>query len=120
MAEERGLPADWLNTRARAWMPPLPADALRHGRRPGLRITYASEEFLFATKLIAQRRQHASDLRLLAQRLSQVRPAADFLESIIRRYYTDLDALEIIIGGGDLDGEIRLLAERAARMLVSG
>ena len=46
MASHRGLPEDWLNTRASAWMPPLPEDALQSHDAPGLHITYADDEFL--------------------------------------------------------------------------
>jgi len=41
------------------------------------------------------------------------------LETIIRRYYnTEREALELILDGPDVDQELKLLAERAARMLA--
>ncbi|TCC12018.1 hypothetical protein [Kribbella soli] len=57
MASQRKLPEDWLNTRASPWMPPLPEGALQRGAAPGLHIAYAADEFLLATKLVAQRRK---------------------------------------------------------------
>jgi hypothetical protein len=59
-------------------------------RSPGLSITYASDEFLLATKLVAQRRKDASDE----------------------------DSLEFILGGNDVAREVQLLAVRAERMLA--
>jgi hypothetical protein len=50
-------------------MPPLPENALQHGDVPGLHITYATDEFLMATKLVAQRRKDAGDIVTLAERL---------------------------------------------------
>lgn len=41
------------------------------------------------------------------------------LETIIRRYYnTEREALELILDGPDVDQELKLLAERAARVLA--
>ena len=66
MASQRKLPEDWLNTRAGPWMPPLPEGALQRSDTPGLHITYATDEFLLATKLVAQRRKDAADIVALA------------------------------------------------------
>ena len=118
MAGQRGLPEDWLNTRASAWMPPLPEHALQSHSAPGLHITYADNEFLLATKLIAQRRKDAGDIIDLARRIGIGKASADDLERLIRRYYTDEGSLEFILDGTDLDGELRLLAVRAARLLA--
>lgn len=60
LAEERGLPENWLNPNASRWMPPLPYRALHRPARQGLRVTYADDGFLFATKLIAQRTKDAT------------------------------------------------------------
>lgn len=62
LAAEIGLPRNWLNARASMWMPPVPDDALTQVAEPGLHITYASDEFLLATKLIAQRRKDSRDI----------------------------------------------------------
>jgi hypothetical protein len=117
IALERGLPEDWLNSRASMWMPPIPPEVLVPPAEPGLRVTYASDEFLLATKLVAQRRTDAGDIKVLAKHLSLVKPSADALETVIRKYYTDRSKLEFIIDGPDTDGEIRLLAERASKLL---
>ncbi|TCC57120.1 hypothetical protein E0H73_32110 [Kribbella pittospori] len=85
MASQRKLPEDWLNTRATPWMPPLPEGALQRGDGPGLHITYAADEFLLATKLVAQRRKDASDIVALAGRLHMENASADELEQVIYR-----------------------------------
>ncbi|MFC9687252.1 DUF6036 family nucleotidyltransferase [Kribbella sp. NPDC056951] len=119
MAIQRKLPEDWLNTRASAWMPPLPEGALQHADAPGLHITYATDEFLLATKLIAQRRKDAADIVTLTKRLHMENASAADLEQLISRYYTDKDSLEFILDGTDIDREIHLLAVRAERLLAN-
>jgi hypothetical protein len=119
MASQRKLPEDWLNTRASPWMPPLPEGALERGDTPGLHITYASDEFLLATKLVAQRRKDAVDIVALANRLDMGSASAADLEQVIHRYYTDEDSLEFILDGDDIDREIHLLALRAERLLAN-
>lgn len=117
LAEERGLPENWLNPNARMWMPPLPDGILDRPARPGLRITYADDGFLFATKLVAQRAKDADDVIALAARLEMHDADTDQLEAHIRRYYTDRAALEFIVDGNDVDREVRLLAADAAGLL---
>ncbi|TDD46754.1 hypothetical protein E1263_35925 [Kribbella antibiotica] len=119
MAAQRKLPEGWLNTQASAWMPPLPEGVLQHSEAPGLQITYASDEFLMATKLIAQRRKDAADIITLAGRLGMENATADDLEQVISRYYTDEDALEFIVDGEDVGREIHLLAVKAERLLAT-
>lgn len=118
IAAGRGLPTNWLNPSAGMWMPPLPADALRRPGRAGLRITYADDAFLFATKLIAQRAKDAEDVVALATRLGMERASAEDLAEHIRRYYTDQGTLEHILDGDDVDREIRLLSADAAEFLA--
>ncbi len=82
LAQVEGIPENWLNTRASMWMPPLPADAFASTVEPGLHVTYASDSFLFATKLIAQRRKDAGDIRNLAERIGLSNATADELEAL--------------------------------------
>lgn len=117
LAVEQGLPENWLNPNAGMWMPPLPDGVLDRPARPGLRVTYADDAFLFATKLIAQRAKDADDVVALAERLGMQSASADELEAHIRRYYTDKAALEFIVDGDDVDRELRFLAEDAAGLL---
>lgn len=119
MASQRKLPEDWLNTQASPWMPPLPEDALQRSDSPGLRITYAGDEFLLATKLVAQRRKDAADIIALARRLGMEHASADDLEQLIYRYYTDEDSLEFVLAGNDIGREVHLLAVRAERLLAN-
>jgi hypothetical protein len=82
-------------------------------------VSYASDEFLLATKLVAQRRKDAADIVTLAKRLQMEHaPAAD-LEELIHRYYTDEDSLEFIVGGNDIGRELHLLAVRAEQLLAN-
>lgn len=117
IASEQGLASNWLNTNANMWMPPLPEGVLDPPGEPGLRITYADEGFLFATKLIAQRAKDAEDLRTLAHRLGLGAATPQEIEHHIRSYYTDRAMLEFIVSGGDVDREIALLARDASQML---
>ncbi|MFD7153584.1 hypothetical protein ACFV9C_03245 [Kribbella sp. NPDC059898] len=100
-------------------MPPLPEGSLRHSDRPGLHITYASDEFLLATKLVAQRRKDAADIVVLAKRLHLENASASDLGQLVRRYYTDDNALEFILDGNDIDRELHLLTVRAERLLAN-
>jgi hypothetical protein len=118
LARHDGLPENWLNANATMWMPRLPDGALAPPSGPGLRVTFASDEFLLATKLIAQRRSRdASDIRQLAARTGLANASAEELEALIYGHYTDTGTLKFIVDGTDTAGEIRLLAEQAARML---
>lgn len=117
LARERGLPETWLNTNANMWMPPLPDGVLDAPAEPGLRVIYAGDGFLLATKLIAQRAKDAEDVIALARRLGLATASPEQLEAHIRTYYTDEAALEFIVDGNDVDREITLLAQDASRML---
>lgn len=117
LARERGLAESWLNPNAKMWMPPLPAGVLDPPEAPGLRVTYADDGFLLATKLVAQRRKDTSDVVLLAGRLGLAAATPEQLEAHIRRYYTDPATLEFIVDGNDVDREITLLARDASRRL---
>lgn len=117
LARERGLPENWLNPNAGMWMPPLPAGVLDQPAEPGLRVTYADEGFLLATKLIAQRAKDADDVVALAERLGLTAASPEQLEAHIRNYYTDPSTLAFIVDGNDVNREISLLAHDASRML---
>ena len=117
LARERGLPVSWLNSNASMWMPPLPAGVLDPPATPGLRVTFADDGFLFANKLLAQRAKDVDDVVALADRLGLTHATPPQLENHIRDYYTDPAMLDFIVDGHDVDLEIRLLAEDAARLL---
>jgi uncharacterized nucleotidyltransferase DUF6036 len=55
VAEERGLPADWLNDAAKAFMPGKDPHARRFPAIEGLEVTTASPRYLLAMKLMAMR-----------------------------------------------------------------
>lgn len=115
LATERGLPVNWLNSNANMWMPPLAPEVFDAPSKPGLRVTYASDDFLLATKLVAQRAKDADDVVALAVRLGL--SEAEELEAVVRRFYTDEAALEFIVDGNDVEREIRLGAQDASRLI---
>jgi hypothetical protein len=117
LARERGLPKNWLNPNAGMRMPPLPGGVLDRPAEPGLRVTYAGNGFLLATKLIAQRAVDADDVVALTGRLGLAAASPEQLEAHIRSYYTDPAMLEFIVDGTDVDREISLLAHDASRLL---
>ena len=117
LARELDLPADWLNSNANMWMPPIPEGVLDSPTEPGLRVTYADDGFLLATKLIAQRAKDARDIVALADRLGLQAATPAQIEAHIRRYYTDPNKLEFIVSNPDVNLEIQLLAQDASRML---
>jgi hypothetical protein len=55
VAEERGLPADWLNDAAKAFMPGKDPHARWFPAIEGLEVTAASPRYLLAMKLMAMR-----------------------------------------------------------------
>ena len=85
---------------------------------PGLRIPYADSGFLLATKLVAQRARDADDVVALATSLGMEGAAAAEFEAHTRRYDTDEEALKLIVGGEEVDKEVRFLAEGAAGLLA--
>jgi predicted nucleotidyltransferase len=64
IAEERGLPSDWLNANGAAWAPTAPRVGVE-----GVAISIASLEDLVAMKLAAGRHQDLVDLGALADEL---------------------------------------------------
>ncbi|WP_028473753.1 hypothetical protein [Nocardioides alkalitolerans] len=118
IAVERDLPPQWLNSGASMWMPPHPEGALVRPATPGLAVRYADEGFLLATKLVSQRAKDAADVIALADRLGMGEATGPELEAHIRHYYTDVEALAFILDGDDVDSELRLLSNDAARALA--
>ena len=118
MATEHGLPENWLNPNARMWMPPLPEGALDPPSEPGLRVIFAEDAFLLATKLIAQRAKDVDDVVALAKRVGLQHATAAELQAHIRSYYTDEAALAFILEGDDPGAELTMLAEEAADLLA--
>lgn len=120
IAEERGLPKDWLNSSGSGWLPhqsasgPAPAT-------PGLHVTYAQPEHLMAMKMVASRRKDASDMYALAKQLNLIGADAAAYEDILRQAYSGEDELEqhLEVGYDFVDGEASALAART-RAVVEG
>ncbi len=70
---------------------------------PGPRVTSASEGFLLATKLTAQRAKDAVDVVALAGRLGPRFATPEQIEANVRNYNTEPATLELIIDGHDVD-----------------
>lgn len=71
MAEERSLPADWLNAAAGAYVPGGD-EAVTTFEVPGLAVSMASPKHLLAMKMAAFRAQDQGDLALLFRTLGVV------------------------------------------------
>jgi Nucleotidyltransferase of unknown function (DUF6036) len=66
VAEDMGLPADWLNDAVKGFMPGADRDAIRIPGVPNIEITTASPRYLLAMKLMAMRfGEDDQDIRLL-------------------------------------------------------
>jgi len=88
VAEALGLPADWLNDAAKAFIPPK---AVFESWRslPNLEILVADTRTLFAMKCAASRTgEDAADIRLLARELG-LTSSADALKLVLTYYPAD-------------------------------
>ena len=83
MAADHGLPGDWLNTAARAFVPGGDHGAVPY-EVPGLAVTLASPEHLLAMKMIAFRPTDVPDLEMLFRELgiATAEEAADLARSV--------------------------------------
>ena len=83
IAADHGLPDDWLNTAARAFVPGGDDGAVPF-EVPGLVVTLASPEHLLAMKMIAFRPTDVPDLEMLFRELGigSAEEAADLVRSV--------------------------------------
>ena len=83
IAAEHGLPPDWLNTAARAFVPGGDTSAVPY-EVPGLVVSLASPEHLLAMKMIAFRPTDVGDLEMLFRELgiATAEAAADLAQSV--------------------------------------
>lgn len=105
MSDELGLPEQWLNGRARPFLPPIPADLLEPPKSPGLRVHVASLEQLLAMKLAAGRARDRPDIVALATAL-QITPQAA-IRMTLETY--GRDALELLTTLEDVAHDARTL-----------
>ncbi|MGL4177061.1 MAG: DUF6036 family nucleotidyltransferase [Dermatophilaceae bacterium] len=106
MAGELGLPENWLNDSARAYIPSVPERGSTRPPAPGLHIELAPLEHLLAMKLAAGRARDRVDIRALADALGVTAEQAvqitidvygvDYLETITSVEDVTLDAHAII------------------------
>ena len=119
LAEEEGLPWDWLSAAAGPWAP----HGVERGPsndRPGLWVVYASPAELLAMKMVALRSQDAPDIVALSVTLGlQGQPAAAF-DTLLRQVYPDASHLAVLLGvpDDDLDAEIAAVAKAVARLVA--
>lgn len=85
VAEEHGLPADWLNDAAKAFMPGRDAHARPLPEVDGIEVTTASPRYLLAMKLMAMRfGEDDEDIEVLLEQcdMHSPREALDLLEDM--------------------------------------
>lgn len=85
VAEERGLPADWLNVAAKAFMPGEDSEARPIPDIDGIEVTTASPRYLLAMKLIAMRfGEDDEDIEILLAQcdMHSAQEALDLLEEM--------------------------------------
>ncbi|MCS6920180.1 MAG: nucleotidyltransferase [Fimbriimonadales bacterium] len=85
VAEELGLPENWLNDAVKLYLrgeDPEPQPVLD---LPGLRVQVASPRYLLALKLLASRREDESDIRLLLNQL-HIQSVEDALSVLLSIY----------------------------------
>ena len=88
LAEERGLPPDWLNDGVKGLMPDKkrPVEGSGIFSAPGIHVGVASAEYLFAMKAAAARQEvDADDLRTLMKVLGIT--TADDALALVERFY---------------------------------
>jgi hypothetical protein len=114
MAEEHGLPTDWLNDGVKGLLPDrVPTQVGTQFDATGLAVEVASAEYLFAMKAMAARAEvDADDLRVLARHLGlhDVEQAVELVERFysplhlkpVTRYLLEDVLTEIRAEGGDL------------------
>lgn len=107
VADELGLPADWLNDGAKAFMPGVDADAQPLPEVEGIEVSTASPRYLLAMKLMATRfGEDDEDIEMLLRMLDVHSP--DEALAILESLYPRLDPppktrffLEELLGGSD-------------------
>lgn len=100
VAEEQGLPDDWLNDAVKAFAPGKDPNSRMIFSTPSLEVAAASPEYPLAMKLLASRvDQDVEDIRIL-YRLCGFKTSDDGLE-LVQRFYP----------GRKLEPRIRLLLE---------
>lgn len=85
VAEERGLPENWLNDAVKLFLhghDPEPTPVMDE---PGLRVMAASPRYLLALKLLAARREDETDIRLLLNLLG-IRTVDEAIEVVLSVY----------------------------------
>jgi hypothetical protein len=85
VAEERGLPADWLNDAAKAFMPGKDFEARPVPDIEGIEVTTASPRYLLAMKLMAMRfGEDDEDIEILLEQcgMNSAQEALDLLKDM--------------------------------------
>ncbi|MGF1648090.1 MAG: DUF6036 family nucleotidyltransferase [Kineosporiaceae bacterium] len=91
LAEQRGLPGDWLSSAALAFAPPGHDEDAVALDLPGLAVSVASPEHLLAMKLAAGRERDLTDLVVLFEAIGITRP--EHALAIARRLYGEESAI---------------------------
>lgn len=102
MAREHGLADDWLNSKAKMFLPHEPDPGDIYLDTPGLVVTTASAEHLLAMKLAAFRPQDIEDLELLFRHLG-ISTAREAVDRSFATYGGADESYAETVGGGSRD-----------------
>lgn len=105
MAASHGLPEEWLNSNAAAWVPPRPAWARARPTKPGLTVHVAPAEHVLAMKLVASRRKDRPDIRLLIRHTGMVEATAEDYADLLKGVYPGEAMLAQLLGVPNADEE---------------
>lgn len=96
LADDEGIPPNWLNENAKPWIPRRPPAAVAPPEKAGLTIHWAPLDHLLAMKLVAMRPQDAPDIVALAKRLGLGTNATEYAD-MLERVYDVEDALQQLL-----------------------
>lgn len=85
VAEELGLPENWLNDAVKLFLRGHDPEPIPVLDEPGLRVMAASPRYLLALKLLAARREDEADIRWLLEQLG-IRTVQEALDVVLEVY----------------------------------
>jgi hypothetical protein len=90
VADDLGLPDDWLNDAVKGFVPGTDPESVPVLRRPGLEVAAASARFMLGMKLLAARVERDTDDILALAAILGLHTSAEVLEVVTSLYPIDL------------------------------